>query len=919
MSPKNVRHRALSLTLVVGALLLGLLWGIFVFQHFPAGERWLVGWQGETLTFLQPRAFVLLAGLPLLLLAQRWSLADLHPAQQLAAFLFRALLLTALAAALAQPGGYEREATPCVVHLVDRSQSMTDAMIAEGVAAANESWEALDGVHVHLIAFDGEAAIIDPDGDSGWSPLARSEGNASLRSDLPAALRRAHGLCPTATAPSFQVHSDGNVDRRGALAQVQEYAARDIRVHTSLPQSEAPDEVLIEAVTFPDRVLADEPFRAIVTLRARRATEVTLALTRAGLRPERRTFELRPGQQDVDWTLQISEPGRHELHFALQPSGEDHFEENNEWLSAIDVSGRERVLYVEGVTRSRSYLARALDRRRNEDIDFDLDVRSATGMPYTLEEMRNYEAIIISDVAARFVSRRAMENLRTYVREHGGGLILAGGEDAFGPGGYRGTTLEAISPLRFTMERERNLPSLAMMLVIDRSGSMSGTKIEMARAAAAASIEMLGPQDYVGVIAFDDVPQTAIRLQSAASRARLIDEVNRISPAGGTAIFPALEEAFLQLAAQPARIKHVILLSDGQASWDGIAELVEAMRASSISVSSVAVGDGADRALLEMVAELGDGRFYGTQDPRDVPQIFIRETAEVARTSFVEEPIRATVTRNHPMVRGVPISNAPYLLGYVSTRARQQADVLLSSERGDPLLATWRQGAGRVTVFTSDVKNRWSVEWLRHPVYQRLWTNIVAQTMRQHEERSFDVFVEHSAEGTTISTDTLDDASRFINQLRVESTLRRDEEVVSATLEQRAPGRYAHHFDDLPRGVWNYELRWLNPAGDVLARAEGSFNRPYPEEYLRWEFDEELMRSLADAGNGVLNPSPAALLATAGREEEIRVERWPWFLQLALALFALDILLRRLRLGRARPQSWADAIGAEPPVRSREA
>lgn len=919
MSTQGARSRALSLALVVFALLVGLLWGVFVFQNFPSGESWLLRWRGETLTFLQPRAFVLLAALPLLVLAQRWSLADLHPLQQFGASLVRALLLAALAAALAQPGGYEREATPCVVHLVDRSQSMTEDMIAEGISAANETWDALDGVHVHLIAFDEGATIISPDEGGGWSSLARSEGAASLRSDLSAALRRAHGLCPTSTAPGFLIHSDGNLDRSGMLAQVQEYAAHGTRIHASLPQSEAPDEVLIEGVTFPDRVLADEPFRATLTLRTRRATEVTLELARVGLRPERRTFELRPGQQDIDWTLQISEPGRHELQFSLQPSGDDRFEENNEWLSVIEVIGREQVLYVEGVTRSRSYLARALDRRRNADVEFDLDVRSATGMPYSLEEMRNYEAIIISDVAARFVSRRAMENLRTYVRDHGGGLILAGGEDAFGPGGYRGTTIEAISPLRFTMERERNLPSLAMMLVIDRSGSMSGTKIEMARAAAAASIEMLGPQDYVGVIAFDDVPQTAIRLQSAASRARLIDEVNRISPAGGTAIFPALEEAFLQLAAQPARIKHVILLSDGQASWEGIAELVEAMRASSISVSSVAVGNGADRALLEMVAELGDGRFYGTQDPRDVPQIFIRETAEVARTSFVEEPIRATVTRNHPMLRGVPISNAPYLLGYVSTRARQQADVLLSSERGDPLLATWRQGAGRVTVFTSDVKNRWSVEWLRHPVYQRLWTNIVTQTMRQHEERSFDVFIEHSTEGTTIFTDTLDDASRFVNQLRVEATLRRGDEVVTATLEQEAPGRYAHRFDDLPRGVWSYELRWLTPAGDLLGRSEGSFNRPYPEEYLRWTFDEDGMRSLAEAGNGLLNPSAAALRATEGREEEVRIERWSWFLQLALALFALDILLRRLRFGRARPQSWADAIGTTPTVGRKEA
>ena len=289
----------------------------------------------------------------------------------------------------------------------------------------------------------------------------------------------------------------------------------------------------------------------------------------------------------------------------------------------------------------------------------------------------------------------------------GGGFIMAGGENSFGSGGYTGSRLEKLLPVRFDTEKKRDQPGLALALVIDRSGSMTGEKLELAKDAAKATAELLGADDLIGVIAFDSQPTSIVRLQRAANRVRIASDISRLTAGGGTNILPALKEAYDQLDPARAKLKHVILLTDGQASYDGIRELCDEMAEHKITISAVGVGAEADKTLLTMIAERGGGRFYFTQSAQNIPKIFTKETTEVARNALVEEQVGVHVQKRAELLDGVGIETAPPLRGYVSTKPKPLSDVVLVSDLGEPILARWRVGLGQAVAWTSDVKNRW--------------------------------------------------------------------------------------------------------------------------------------------------------------------------------------------------------------------
>ena len=371
---------------------------------------------------------------------------------------------------------------------------------------------------------------------------------------------------------------------------------------------------------------------------------------------------------------------------------------------------------------------------------------------------------------------------------------------------------------------------------------------------------------------------------------------------------PALTEAYVELSTRSARLKHVIVLSDGAAPWDGLADLTGAMRSDGMTVSSVAVGGDADRSLLEMISELGGGRFYATNDPNNIPQIFVQETSTVARTNLVEEPFRAQPARRSQALRGIDWSATPYLLGYVQTRARRRAEVLLETERGDPLLARWRLGLGRVAVFTSDVKNRWAVEWVRNRVYPQFWAQVIRDLMRVEADEELAMRADVHEGVVRIVVDAIDASDRFINGLEstVEVTLP-DGGGELVSLSQTAAGRYEGTFELSTYG--SYLLSAEHEAdGATVATSFGSFTYPYADEYLSFEPNWDLGRRAASLTGGSIDPSPSELWDPHGEEIEYRKELWPYALFCALLLFIFDLLFRRVRVLSREPVRWNSVV-----------
>jgi len=251
-----------------------------------------------------------------------------------------------------------------------------------------------------------------------------------------------------------------------------------------------------------------------------------------------------------------------------------------------------------------------------------------------------------------------------------------------------------VLPVTFEAKKEKP-DSVAMIIVLDKSGSMGGQKIEMTKEAAKAPLALLKDTDSFGVAAFDYNFYWPVKFQPVVNRAAITQAISSIIAGGETNIYPAMREAYVQLAGSVTQVKHVILLSDGRSLPDDFEGLTKKMADAKITVSTVAVGNGADRELLSQIANWGHGRTYYLEDPTAVPQIFTEETELATGKTLREESFKPVVKKNVEAFKGIDFNAAPPLLGYVATKSKDTSEVLLESKRKDPILARWQYGLGK--------------------------------------------------------------------------------------------------------------------------------------------------------------------------------------------------------------------------------
>jgi Ca-activated chloride channel family protein len=554
------------------------------------------------------------------------------------------------------------------------------------------------------------------------------------------------------------------------------------------------------------------------------------------------------------------------------------------------------VLYVEGgVLRepgAAGYLERALE---HENID--VEVRGPRGLPATAKELEKYDLVVVSDVPAHFMGAGQMAALDAYVQQVGGGLIMAGGEDSFGSGGYQGTRIEQIMPVRFDSEKLREQPDIALALVMDRSGSMQGAKLEAAKESARVTTEVLSPNDVISVIVFDSEAQLFVRPQRAANRMRISAEISRLQSGGGTNIYPGLREAFEVLQGINAKVKHVIVLSDGEAPYDGIVDLVQDMRAARITVSCVGVA-GADRNLLSLISDNGDGRLYMVEDIGALPRVFMKETTEAQKSQLVEDRVNVRVAKKVEAIEGTGVESAPPLHGYVSTKPKPTSEVILISDLGEPILARWRHGAGTSVAWTSDVKNRWSVDWIRWGGYPKFWAQLVRTTMRRKVYDSYDLAAKVDDGQAIVEVDAIDSADRFVNDL--DTTLEvidpADNEVLETVpMDQTAAGRYAAGFRIARYGSFLLKATHKRD-GKTVAESMGAVSLSYPLEYLRTSVDTTPLVHAALVTGGKDQAEPPTIWDAGGESIPYTRDLWPWVLLVAVGLLVLDTYAKRVRL-----------------------
>jgi hypothetical protein len=468
-------------------------------------------------------------------------------------------------------------------------------------------------------------------------------------------------------------------------------------------------------------------------------------------------------------------------------------------------------------------------------------------------------------------------------------LVFAGGEATYGEEAYAETPIEEILPIWFRVHEQRK--DLALVIVLDKSFSMVGPKIELSKEAAKAALALLEDTHRFGLLTFDHSPYWTVPIQLAENKTRINEYISSIIASAHTNIYPALEKAFEGLEDIEAEVKHIILLSDGKTYPDDYETLVTRMAEAEITLSTVAVGEEADRELLENIARWGNGRSYYIREAARVPQIFIEETQIASQSTLVEEAIRPVVRTSVEAFEGIDFGAAPALKGFVSTQAKDTAEVLLESESEAPLLARWNYGLGKTAIFTSDVKNRWAVDWLEWDGYGKFWAQLVRETMRHIEREQIDFQVRRQGKEAVVVLDAVGEDGRYLNELLPEvEVVSPDGSRSSVLLRQVGSGSYEARLplQHDPSAPYRFNL-----SGDRLASQSRTLFYADPDEYRLYPANVPLLRALSDLTGGKYRPEPDEIFADYGDRTSMPTQLWPYLAALALALYLLDIAVRR--------------------------
>ncbi|MBF0198995.1 MAG: VWA domain-containing protein [Planctomycetes bacterium] len=471
-----------------------------------------------------------------------------------------------------------------------------------------------------------------------------------------------------------------------------------------------------------------EVLRLKTDIRSNTAMEATLKLMHQGVLEQEKKVKLSSGNtSSFYFDTIVRAHGRADYNIELVPE-KDHYTGNNRVDVAVPVKGKAKIVVIHQNPSSMRAFKRALSKQ-----GYDVHVRDENGLPGTLEELLEFDALVLANVPATAMTDRQMRDIKSYVTHFGGALVMMGSENSFGLGGYYKTPVEEVLPLVSRYEKEKETPSLAMVLVIDKSGSMNGIKVQMAKLAARSSVELLSARDQVAVLAFDGQSYEVCSLRYASDTTAIISAIDWIEASGGTNMYPSMQDAYDMLNQCSARLKHVIVLGDGQSSPGPFEQLASEMASSGMTLSTVALGSGADGALMKRMAEIGQGRFYFTMDPESVPSIFTRETMEASRSAIREEIFAPIAIKRAPFLTGIDTENLPYLLGHIMARPKATAETYFISDSGDPLFALGQFGLGQSLAFTSDMSEQWGGEWLEWSHFGKFWAQVFRAIIRKED------------------------------------------------------------------------------------------------------------------------------------------------------------------------------------------
>jgi len=736
----------------------------------------------------------------------------------------------------------------------------------------------------------------------------------SGNTDMEEAIRLALGMFPSGAARRIVVLSDGRPTVGDTESAAELAAATGVEISYVQFTPEAAPEVQVTNVTAPSAINAGQDFDLSFTVEAEESGPATITVLESGAIIHRESVNLRQGTNNYTLSLEGAGAGFKDFQVQVDPEGSDGFYQNNQLSTFSRVVGPPRVLLMYNSEDDIRYLLPAL-----QEAGLEVDTVTPEQLPVGLVPLAQYESIVMADVPATRLTPQRMETIQSFVRDLGGGLVVVGGPNAYGPGGYFQTPLEETLPVEMQIKDQKRLPQLTIAYVIDRSGSMgavgpSGVEnIELAKEAIIRSIDFLQPTDRAGVVSFDTLGYWIARLQDVRDRLALQRLVGSLRVGGGTDILAGMNLVATDIVADPSNRKHIILLTDGGSNPAGLVELTRQLyEEAGITTSVIAIGQGIPRFLEDMAMQ-GGGNYHPVEIVEQVPSIFTQETVLATRSYILEDAFVPALSASSPIINN--IAGLPQLLGYVATTPKQTAEVILRGPEPyqDPLLASWQYGLGRAVAFTSDATSRWAASWVDWSEFVRFWNQAVRWTITEGTSGNLETQVVMEGEQARLIVDARDNEGAFLNELDMQlSVIDPEANPALLNLRQVAPGRYEAVFTPGTEGAYILQLRGNVEANGVPLQLDqtSGWVMSYSSEYDRGGRGDgaALLASLAElTGGRSLEDEPAAVFNHNLTALPTATPIWHWLTLLALLLLPFDIAVRRLVVTRTdlqRLQRW---------------
>ncbi|MFH1717869.1 MAG: glutamine amidotransferase [Planctomycetota bacterium] len=837
------------------------------------------------------------------------SLAALGPVRQVFAIILRCLIVAILIALLARPMLTKKSQRLTVISVIDRSQSIP-------IGLQQASMDYLAAALAHKVPRD-QLAVVDVAEAASISKLP--SGDVTIRqrnttlngqqSKLADGIQMAMAIAPPDTAVRILLVSEGN-ETAGDLKEAARIAAANGIPIDVLPlRYEYDNEVIFNRLAAPSAARSGQTVSLRFVLNSTTQTRGKLLLNLNGepvdLAPDSPDIavavDLEPGTNVKTISMPVGTRGIHEFEAVFMPDvpGQDRIAENNRASAITYVAGPGHVLVVDADGSTGAVLDRAL---RNSDID----VRYCTtaDFPDNLSRLMDTDAVVLVNTDCSNYTFQQQEMLCRYVTDLGGGLIMVGGAQSFGAGGWIGSPVAEILPVDLDPPQKKQLPKGALVLIMHACEMPQGNY--WGKMVAIAATRTLSRLDLIGVLAYgwQGAGDWVYPLSPVGDKEAVVSAIKQMQMGDMPSLHAHLQAAYDALSACDAAQKHVIVISDGDPQAP-TTQLLNQCKQAGITCTGVGIFPHSpqDVQSLQRVAQLTGGRFYDVKDPQQLPQIFIKEAQVIRRALIIEETFSPQITYSlSEIVQGLP-AGLPNIDGYVLTGPKGGLNqVVLASRQDDPILATCQSGLGRCVAFTSSIDSRWASNWLQWGDFAKFWEQTIRWAAKPSQSPDCEVFADVQGNQVTINVEAIDAEGKFTQFANIEGQIIAPD-VSSNPLEltQVGPGQYNGKFQAAASGSYIVNLRYRNLADDTETHfTHTTVTIPFAPEFRDLSDNAPLLAEVSDISGGRIlgsDPNQANLFDYAGvkfPETEMPLLRPLMFVW--LVLFLLDVAVRRVVL-----------------------